>query len=124
MAAQLDLDLVFPDPVQEPVVQPVKPTPTPKANKPARGSAQPTTTALTLPDVKLLDPPEALKYDPKALEAATRRVADTIDATLKSFGIEARVVAWSRGPSVDPCFEASEPGPLARRSAGLANLGQ
>lgn len=118
---QLDLDLVFPDPVQEPVVQPVKPTPTPKANKPARGSAQPTTTALTLPDVKLLDPPEALKYDPKALEAATRRVADTIDATLKSFGIEARVVAWSRGPTVTRFELEPAPGEKISRVANLAN---
>jgi len=110
---QLDFDVVFPEPV--------KSAPIPKANKPARGSAQPATTALTLPDTRLLDPPEPAKYDPKALEAATRRLADTIDATLKSFGIEARVVAWSRGPTVTRFELEPAPGEKISRVANLAN---
>lgn len=120
---QLDLDLVFPDPLQEPVAQPVKSAPAPKTGKPApaRGPAQPATTALTLPDTKLLDPPETPKYDPKALETATRRLADTIDATLKSFGIEARVVAWSRGPTVTRFELEPAPGEKISRVANLAN---
>ncbi|PZA07968.1 MULTISPECIES: DNA translocase FtsK [unclassified Meiothermus] len=119
----LDLDIVFPDPLQEPVTQPVKPALAPKTSKslPMRGSPQPASTALTLPDVKLLDPPEPPKYDPKALEAATRRVADTIDATLKSFGIEARVVAWSRGPTVTRFELEPAPGEKISRVANLAN---
>lgn len=79
------------------------------------------TTALALPTSALLDPPEPPKHDPRVLEANTRRLAETIDAALKSFDVEAKVVGWARGPTVTRFELEPAPGEKISRVANLAN---
>ncbi|WP_147372956.1 DNA translocase FtsK, partial [Calidithermus terrae] len=69
----------------------------------------------------LLDPPEAPRHDPRVLEANTRRLAETIDAALKSFDVEAKVVGWARGPTVTRFELEPAPGEKISRVANLSN---
>jgi S-DNA-T family DNA segregation ATPase FtsK/SpoIIIE len=95
---------------------PVKP-PSPQS-APARSK---NSTALALPGFDLLDKPEPPKYDPRALEASTRRQVDLINETLKHHGVEARVVSWSRGPTVTRFELEPAPGEKISRVQNLHN---
>lgn len=116
-----DLDVVFPEPEPLPPPTPV-PLPVPaKTSKTKEPPLPPDHSGLQRPDPSLLDPPETPKYDPKALELATRRLADTIDAALQSFAVEAKVVGWARGPTVTRFELEPAPGEKISRVANLSN---
>jgi DNA segregation ATPase FtsK/SpoIIIE, S-DNA-T family len=83
--------------------------------------AVPLSTALTLPSLDLLDPKEAPKYDPKVLEAATKGQVVLIDDTLRHHGVEAKVVNWSRGPTVTRFELEPAPGEKISRVQNLHN---
>ncbi|WP_245969750.1 DNA translocase FtsK, partial [Calidithermus roseus] len=123
----LDLDLDFEEVTEaEPVVTaqpkalPSKPPAKPEGKAQIRATTG-GTTALALPTSALLDPPEPPKHDPRVLEANTRRLAETIDAALKSFDVEAKVVGWARGPTVTRFELEPAPGEKISRVANLAN---
>ncbi len=91
----------------EPVVQP-KPTTAPEA-KPAApvttvrtGSENPQiklSEVYTLPPVSLLNPIEK-KIAQQDIDSEIKRNSDTLVETLKSFGVQTKIVGVSRGPSV------------------------
>ncbi|KIQ55175.1 DNA translocase FtsK [Meiothermus taiwanensis] len=119
-----DFDLVFPEP--DKVVSASKPAQ--ESPKPSLVKATPTppvitrsTTALELPGFDLLDPPEPPRYDPKALELITQRQVELINNTLKHHGVEARVVSWSRGPTVTRYELEPAPGEKISRVQNLHN---
>ncbi|WP_337844308.1 DNA translocase FtsK [Thermus sp.] len=109
--APLDLDLVFPEP--EPI-----PKPPPPAQPPT--PANPQSTALTLPTPDLLDPPEP-KEKNRALEEEAQRTARAIAETLKTFGLQAEVVGYARGPSVTRFELLPAPGEKISRIQSLQN---
>ncbi|WP_297860872.1 DNA translocase FtsK [Meiothermus sp.] len=124
----LDFDFIFPEPDKvEAAHKTVPPPEKPKTGKPARSSApqpgstaQPST-ALQLPSFDLLDKPEAPRYDPKALEIITQRQVELINNTLQHHGVEARVVSWSRGPTVTRFELEPAPGEKISRVQNLHN---
>ncbi|RMH57558.1 MAG: DNA translocase FtsK, partial [Deinococcus-Thermus bacterium] len=73
------------------------------------------------PSLELLDPPEPPRHDPKALELITRRQAELINTTLAHHGVEARVVGWSRGPTVTRFELEPAPGEKISRVQNLHN---
>lgn len=106
--------------------EPVTELKTPKAgiaSKPSVQAKRITTkpSGLALPTPDLLDQPEPAKYDPKAQEMATRRLAETIDKTLTQFNIGAKVVGFARGPTVTRFELEPAPGEKISQIAGLAN---
>ncbi|MBO1435854.1 DNA translocase FtsK [Meiothermus sp. CFH 77666] len=124
----LDFDFVFPEPDKvEATHKTVPPPEKPKTGKPAKNSAPQTasaarpSTALALPSFDLLDKPEAPRYDPKALEIITQRQVELINSTLQHHGVEARVVSWSRGPTVTRFELEPAPGEKISRVQNLHN---
>ncbi|RDI94821.1 DNA translocase FtsK [Meiothermus sp. QL-1] len=108
-----DFDFVFPEPAKVGVAsQPQPPTPSPQP---------PRTTALALPGLELLDPPDPPRLDPRALERITREQAELINRTLAHHGVEARVVGWSRGPTVTRFELEPAPGEKISRVQNLHN---
>ncbi len=71
-----------------------------------------------LPPVELLDPPpparSRTRLDPQ-------EVARSLEATLKSFGVEARCVGWEQGPVVTRFELQPAPGVKVQRITSLAN---
>ncbi|GEM86191.1 DNA translocase FtsK [Meiothermus granaticius] len=126
----IDFDFVFPEPESKekvsqsaiPVLE-VKPLaqPKPSSPQPAPVPSRKNSTALALPGFDLLDKPEPPKYDPRALEASTRRQVDLINETLKHHGVEAKVVSWSRGPTVTRFELEPAPGEKISRVQNLHN---
>nr|WP_245533727.1 DNA translocase FtsK [Calidithermus timidus] len=104
----------------QPKAPPSKPPTKAQSKAPIR-AVNNETTALALPTSALLDPAEAPRHDPRVLEANTRRLAETIDAALKSFNVEAKVVGWARGPTVTRFELEPAPGEKISRVANLAN---
>ncbi len=77
---------------------------------------------LSLPPIKLLDTPsKRRKNDTLELERIAADRAETINETLSHFGLQARVVAWARGPSVTRYEVEPAPGEKISRIAGLAD---
>jgi len=91
--------------------------------KPARRSSKPAPApdSSGLPPVELLDPPEEASINEAALEAEAEERARIINETLSHFNLQARVVAWARGPSVTRFEVEPAPGEKISRIAGLAN---
>ncbi|MCS7194148.1 MAG: DNA translocase FtsK [Meiothermus sp.] len=113
----LDFDFVFPEPKGAEIARS-----TPKAEAPKSLPQTPRpTTALRLPSLELLDPPEPPRHDPRALELITRRQAELINTTLAHHGVEARVVGWSRGPTVTRFELEPAPGEKISRVQNLHN---
>jgi S-DNA-T family DNA segregation ATPase FtsK/SpoIIIE len=113
----LDFDFIFPEPEKVET-----PRSAPKAEAPKNPPQAPRqTTALRLPSLELLDPPEPPRHDPKALELITRRQAELINTTLAHHGVEARVVGWSRGPTVTRFELEPAPGEKISRVQNLHN---
>lgn len=124
----LDFDFVFPEPDKVGATnKTTSPSEKPKASKPPKSTApQPSapvkhSTTLLLPSFDLLDKPEAPRYDPKALEIITRRQVEHINNTLQHHGVEARVVSWSRGPTVTRFELEPAPGEKISRVQSLHN---
>jgi S-DNA-T family DNA segregation ATPase FtsK/SpoIIIE len=119
-----DFDLIFPEPDRVQTAgktaapeNPIsKSTSTPVSSASARSS-----TALRLPGFDLLDPPEPPRFDPKILEYNTQRQVELINNTLKHHGVEARVVSWSRGPTVTRFELEPAPGEKISRVQNLHN---
>lgn len=118
---ELELDFEEAAEAQPVVTTPAKAPPSPSPVKAPTRAVGKATSALALPTSALLDPPEAPRHDPRVLEANTRRLAETIDAALKSFGVEAKVVGWARGPTVTRFELEPAPGEKISRVANLAN---
>jgi S-DNA-T family DNA segregation ATPase FtsK/SpoIIIE len=119
-----DFDLVFPEPDKAPTPsKPAQESPRPSLAKaaPTPPVVTRTSTALELPGFDLLDPPEPPRYDPKALELITQRQVELINNTLKHHGVEARVVSWSRGPTVTRFELEPAPGEKISRVQNLHN---
>ncbi|GIW27631.1 MAG: DNA translocase FtsK [Meiothermus sp.] len=119
-----DFDLVFPEPDKVAATsKPAQENPKPSSVKtaPTPPSTPRTSTALELPGFDLLDPPEPPRYDPKALELITQRQVELINNTLKHHGVEARVVSWSRGPTVTRYELEPAPGEKISRVQNLHN---
>ena len=119
-----DFDLVFPEPDKAPTPsKPAQESPRPSLAKaaPTPPVVTRTSTALELPGFDLLDPPEPPRYDPKALELITQRQVELINNTLKHHGVEARVVSWSRGPTVTRYELEPAPGEKISRVQNLHN---
>ncbi|WP_299428491.1 DNA translocase FtsK [uncultured Meiothermus sp.] len=124
----LDFDFVFPEPDKVGAANKTVPlTEKPKTSKSSKSTApQPSpsarpSTALLLPSFDLLDKPDAPRYDPKALEIITRRQVEHINNTLQHHGVEARVVSWSRGPTVTRFELEPAPGEKISRVQNLHN---
>lgn len=126
----IDFDFVFPEPEPKekvsqsaiPVLEVKLPTqPKPSSTQPAPASSRKSSTALAQPGFDLLDKPEPPKYDPRVLEASTRRQVDLINETLKHHGVEAKVVSWSRGPTVTRFELEPAPGEKISRVQNLHN---
>ncbi len=116
-----DFELVFPEPDALPAAsKPAQENPKPSKAKTAPSPTR-TSTALELPGFDLLDPPEPPRYDPKALEYITQRQVELINNTLKHHGVEARVVSWSRGPTVTRFELEPAPGEKISRVQNLHN---
>ncbi|WP_135256634.1 FtsK/SpoIIIE family DNA translocase [Thermus caldilimi] len=105
-----DLDLVFPEPSPA-QVQPDLPSPP---------RSRPQSTALALPTLDLLDPPEP-KGTARGLEEEAERLKRTIADTLKHFGVQAEVVGHARGPSVIRYELLPAPGEKISRIQSLQN---
>jgi len=73
------------------------------------------------PPADLLDPPEEGVTNEKLLETEAENRAKIINETLSHFNLQARVVAWARGPSVTRFEVEPAPGEKISRIAGLAN---
>jgi len=125
----LDFDLVFPEPnegVSQPATvfetKPEKPgrSKLPSAAQPAAAQKSPIT-ALALPSFDLLDKPGAPRLDPKALQIITQRQVELINNTLQHHGVEAKVVNWSRGPTVTRYELEPAPGEKISRVQNLHN---
>jgi S-DNA-T family DNA segregation ATPase FtsK/SpoIIIE len=123
-----DFDFVFPEPDKVSTTQKTAPaSEKPKTSQPARSTPPPSgpsarpSTALLLPSFDLLDKPEAPRYDPKALEIITQRQVEHINNTLQHHGVEARVVSWSRGPTVTRFELEPAPGEKISRVQNLHN---
>ncbi len=102
-----DLDLVFPEPVQE--------------TKPKRQeSPRAAVATLALPTPDLLDPPEP-KGTSRALEEEAERLKRAIGETLRHFGVQAEVVGHARGPSVTRYELLPAPGEKISRIQSLQN---
>lgn len=124
----LDFDFIFPEPDK---VGAASKTPPPsdksKASKSSKSASPgPSTpvkhsTNLLLPSFDLLDKPEAPRYDPRSLETITRRQVEHINNTLQHHGVEARVVSWSRGPTVTRFELEPAPGEKISRVQNLHN---
>ncbi len=127
--SEFDFDFVFPDGNTEAVSKTSTPLVEPRpATESKKKTAQPqtqvkprTNTALGLPSFDLLDKPEAPRYDPKALEIITKRQVELINNTLQHHGVEAKVVAWSRGPTVTRYELEPAPGEKISRVQNLHN---
>ena len=127
----LDFDFVFPEPDAKEKVSsaniPIeaKPKSEGRVQRPPKSAPQNTaksaSTSLALPGLNLLDTPEPPKYDPKALEIITRRQVDLINNTLQHHGVEAKVVNWSRGPTVTRYELEPAPGEKISRVQNLHN---
>ncbi|MDR7430619.1 MAG: DNA translocase FtsK [Armatimonadota bacterium] len=78
----------------------------------------PATGPWKLPPISLLDPPPPARgrtrLDPQ-------EVARSLEATLKSFGVEARCVGWEQGPVVTRFELQPAPGVKVQRITSLAN---
>lgn len=70
-----------------------------------------------LPPVELLDPPPARSRT----RLDSQEVARSLEATLKSFGVEARCVGWEQGPVVTRFELQPAPGVKVQRITSLAN---
>lgn len=108
-----DLDLVLPE---EPAPE-AKPPPTPSAQSGAAPDRE-GDTAFALPPLDLLDPPLP---QGRGSEEEARRLGQVIDATLKEFGVEARVVGFAQGPSVTRYEILPAPGEKISRIVNLQN---
>ncbi len=121
----IDFDFVFPEPEpKEKVSQAAIPVleAKPSASKPSLpASKAKASTALALPSFDLLDKQETPRYDPKSLELSTRRQVDLINNTLQHHGVEAKVVNWSRGPTVTRFELEPAPGEKISRVQNLHN---
>lgn len=124
----LDFDFVFPEPEKQKVSSGNVPVSEPKTRPEDRRSktppptpAKPASTSLALPGLDLLDVPEPPKYDPKALEIITKRQVELINNTLQHHGVEAKVVHWSRGPTVTRYELEPAPGEKISRVQNLHN---
>lgn len=124
----LDFDFVFPEPDKVGATnKTTSPSEKPKTSKstkstpPQSGPSARPSTALLLPSFDLLDKPEAPRYDPKALEIITQRQVEHINNTLEHHGVEARVVNWSRGPTVTRFELEPAPGEKISRVQNLHN---
>ena len=126
----IDFDFVFPEPeVKEkvsrsaiPALDAKPPVPIkPSSTQAAPSSNRKNSTALSLPGFDLLDKPEPPKLDARALEASTRRQVNLINETLKHHGVEAKVVSWSRGPTVTRFELEPAPGEKISRVQNLHN---
>jgi len=120
-----DFDLIFPEPDKVQTAIKAAPHESPTASK-SRSTPTPpvsvrASTALQLPGFDLLDPPEPPRFDPKTLEYHTQRQVDLINSTLKHHGVEARVVSWSRGPTVTRFELEPAPGEKISRVQNLHN---
>ncbi len=113
-----DFELVFPEPerVGKSVTEPEKVKSPPPSNP-----QTPSFTALQRPGFDLLDPPDPPRLDPKALERITQRQVEIINNTLAHHGVEARVVGWSRGPTVTRFELEPAPGEKISRVQNLHN---
>ena len=110
-----DLDLVLPE---EPAPE-AKPKALPTHF--AQSGAAPNRegdTALALPTPDLLDPPAP---QGRGSEEEARRLVQVIDATLKEFGVEAKVVGFAHGPSVTRYEILPAPGEKISRIVNLQN---
>ncbi len=122
-----DFDFIFPEPDKVEASKTPPAPETPRAGKAAANPARPQnqtarpSTALRLPSFDLLDKPEAPRYDPKALEIITQRQVEVINSTLQHHGVEARVVSWSRGPTVTRFELEPAPGEKISRVQNLHN---
>ncbi len=123
----LDFDFIFPEPDKVEVApktasieKPITAKPT-KSNTPPSSPPSKPSTALLLPSFDLLDKPEPPRYDPKALEIITQRQVEHINNTLQHHGVEARVVSWSRGPTVTRFELEPAPGEKISRVQNLHN---
>jgi len=106
--------------------QPKPPPAEPPAPKKAKRAAtqpkrSPAPGASGTPPLDLLDPPEPQKAGGRELETEAARRAEIINETLAHFNLQARVVAWARGPSVTRFEVEPAPGEKISRIAGLAN---
>ncbi|MBF6594882.1 MAG: DNA translocase FtsK [Thermaceae bacterium] len=121
----IDFDFVFPEPEpKEKVSQAAIPVleAKPAASKPSLPTSKAkASTALALPSFDLLDKQETPRYDPKSLELSTRRQVDLINNTLQHHGVEAKVVNWSRGPTVTRFELEPAPGEKISRVQNLHN---
>jgi S-DNA-T family DNA segregation ATPase FtsK/SpoIIIE len=106
--------------VKTPVMATAQPPAPPKTAAPPKPKPR-RSTSLHLPKGDLLEAAEISRFDPKTLDLMTRRMVETIDQTLQHFGLEAKVVAWSRGPTVTRYELEPAPGEKISRIASLAN---
>lgn len=88
--------------------------------------AQPTPPAvggipIQLPAVTLLEPLEAQREDPQQLELELKQRVAKIDETLANFGLQGRVVASVRGPTVTRFEVEPAPGEKISRFANLSD---
>ncbi len=105
-----------PEPEPEP-----KPAPPARTAPPPASAPPPAPGKLALPTPDLLDPPPKDPRDPRALEAEAAERAEVINRTLAQFGLQARVVAWARGPAVTRYEIEPAPGEKIARIQSLAN---
>ncbi len=88
-----------PEPVVQPKAAPVEPKPTTVVRNKDNNPQIKLSDVYTLPPVTLLNPIEK-KVTQQDIDSEIKRNSETLVETLKSFGVQTKIVGVSRGPSV------------------------